>query len=806
MIRTRMGWSFGKPRPLIIGQRRRRRATWKKVAKRTAIVLACFILGGAAGLGATFYYFSLGLPSIGPLLVGYDPPQTTRILAADGTVLGELFVERRTVVPIERIPKVMVDAVIAAEDADFRTHEGLDYPGMIRAMLTNVQEGRLAQGASTITQQVARTFFLTREKTWSRKIREILLTKRIEEQLTKDEILFLYLNQINFGRARYGVQEAARLYFGKDVGQITLAEAALLAGIPKGPAIYEPIGHPDAARERRSYVLAEMAKHGMVSASEAELADTAPLEIVKHRGPDRELAPEAISRVLTELDDAVDLDTLRHGGYTIETSIDPELQRAARQAVRKGLDELDTRHGRVGPFECRKRRPKGARLNREPPVPGKIYVGQVVGHDDRRGTIEVDLGRRKGIVDLAGAARYNPEELAPSKLAPAGCRLRVALTAEPRPNEPLSLRLEAGPQAALVAIDPTSGAVVALVGGYEVRPLGFDRATTAQRQAGSAFKPFVYMEAIRSRRYTPATVLDDSPEIQGDWKPKNAHGEELAGAVSMREALARSLNLPAVKLIGDVGPERVADLAARLGISSELDAVPSLALGTSAVTPVELAGAYAVFAAAGVRHRPWLVRRVVEPDGRELPLVGRTGSQVLSAEDAYLMTSLLTSVVRTGTGAKARALGRPVAGKTGTTDDARDAWFVGYTPDLVSTAWVGFDDMRPLGRREYGGRAALPIWLDFMKRAHAGKPKRDFARPEGIVTAMIDPSTGLLAYEGMEDGLEEVFIEGTEPTETALPPDVVSLQGFALEQAAAGFAAPDGGVGQSDAPDTGAKP
>ncbi|MBW2276887.1 MAG: PBP1A family penicillin-binding protein, partial [Deltaproteobacteria bacterium] len=704
------------------------------------------------------------------------------------------------------IPQVMVNAVIAAEDADFRSHEGLDYPGMIRAMLTNVQEGRLAQGASTITQQVARTFFLTREKTFSRKIREILLTKRIEERLTKDEILFLYLNQINFGRAHYGVGEAARYYFDKNISEITVAEAALLAGIPKGPAIYEPIGHPDAARERRVYVLGEMAAHGMITASEAELAKTAPLGIEDHRGPDRKLAPEVVSLALDELEGVVNMDDLRYGGDTIETSLDPALQRAARDAVRTGRVQLDGRHGWTGPYKRKKHRPKGERLTRGTPVPGKIYVCEVTGHDDGNGEIHVKLSRKQGVIDLAESARYNPDQAPPSKLAPKGTKLRVALLNEVVPGQPLDLRLETGPQAALAAIDPKTGAIVALIGGYDVRPAGFDRATSARRQPGSAFKPFVYLEAIRSRRYTPATVLDDAPEIQGDWRPKNSSGGELAGAISMREALARSLNLPAIKLIGDVGADQVASGAARVGIESELEAVSSLALGTSVVTPIELTGAYATLASGGVRYRPWVVKRVIGPDGREIPLVGRKGEQVLAAEEAYLITSLLESVVRAGTGRKARALGRPAAGKTGTTDDARDAWFVGYTPDLVATAWVGFDDMQPLGHKEYGGRAALPIWLDFMKRAHKDKLKRQFERPAGIVEARIDPASGLLAYEEMEGAIDEVFIEGTEPTETALPPDVVSLESFALEQAAAGFATPDAGSPAEPEHDAGDKP
>ncbi len=764
-----------------------------RYVKRFVLVVFFFCFGCAAGLAVVFYYFSLGLPAIGPLLEGYDPPQTTRILAADGTVIGELFVERRTVVPIERIPDIMVNAVIAAEDADFRTHEGLDYPGMVRAMFTNVTSGRLAQGASTITQQVARTFFLTRKKKFSRKIREILLTRRIEERLTKDEILYLYLNQINFGHARYGVAEASAYYFNRDVEEITVAQAALLAAIPKGPSIYEPIGHPDAAAKRREYVLGEMARRGFISEAQAELCKVAPLGLVDKGRRDAGLAPEVVSRALKELEGIVDLETLKHGGYIIETGLEPGLQRAAREAVKKGLCQVDERHGRQAPFK-KKRWRKGDRGQTGELKTDHVYLAKVIGPADSGGMVEFDLGGRRGLLDLARAARYNPDKLAASEFAVKGAVLRVSLVAPAREEQPLELKMEEGPQAAVVAIEPHTGRIVALVGGYHVKPGGFDRATAAMRQPGSAFKPFVYLQALRYRKYTLASMLDDSPETEGDWKPRNSHGDSFEGAVPMRAALARSLNLPAVKLIRDVGPDRVAQLASSMGIDSRLEPGPALALGASSVTPLEMASAYAVLAAGGMKHKPWIVRKVVGPNGKELPMIGRKGTRVLAPEEAYLMTSLLKSVIDSGTGRKARALARPAAGKTGTSNDAKDAWFVGYTPDMVAAAWVGFDEPRSLGRKEYGGRAALPIWLDFMKTAHAGRPRTDFEEPPGLVRAVIDPSSGLLAYEDMEGAVEEIFIDGTQPTETALPPDMVSLEGFMLEQIAGeGLMEVDGG-------------
>ncbi|HUT76465.1 MAG TPA: PBP1A family penicillin-binding protein [Polyangia bacterium] len=745
-------------------------------------MILCFGLGGAAGLAAIFYTLSRDLPAIGPLLEGYDPPQTTRVLAADGTVIGELFDERRTVVPLARIPRLLLDAVIATEDTDFRTHQGLDYPAMIRAMFANVSEGRLAQGASTITQQVARTFFLSREKTFSRKIREILLTKRIEERLTKDEILFLYLNQINFGHARYGVQEAARFYFDKDVDELRLHEAALLAGIPKGPAVYEPIGHAEAALKRRAYVLGSMERQGMINPAEAELARAAPLGLVPRQGPDRELAPEAVSRALRELALAVDVASLRHGGWTIETSIDPALQRAAREAVRNGLAAVDGRNGRVAPFKKGKGRLGGeaCAAGREP-VSGKVYSAEVAGRspDDR---LELLLCGRPAWIDLRRAGRYNPRGLAAPGFAEPGRMLRVSLVQGPA-DGPYEVRLEEGPQAALAAVEPATGRILALVGGDDVRPGGFDRASDARRQPGSAFKPLVYLEAIRSRRYTPVTLLDDAPEVDGEWQPKNSGAEGFAGAVTLRQALARSLNLPAVKLIRDVGPERVVELAHALGIESPLDPVPALGLGASALSPLELASALSTLAAGGMRHPSRVVTRVVNPRGHEVPLMGQRPTRVVTEEEAHLVTSLLGSVISSGTGRDAAKLGRPAAGKTGTSNEMRDAWFVGYTPDVATAVWVGYSDFKPLGRKEFGGRAALPIWLDFMKAAHAGRPVRDFERPPGIVTARIDPGSGLLAYEGQADSVDEIFIEGTEPTETALPPDLVSLDAFAIEQA-----------------------
>lgn len=769
------------------GSKTKKRKSYKKgggfksLLKRLFFIALFLGAGGVLGVASLFYYYSLSLPPIGPLLDGYDPPQTTRILSADNVVIGEMFEERRTVVPVSRIPKHMLNAVIAAEDADFRRHQGLDYMGIARAVLRNLLRGRLTQGASTITQQVARTFFLTRAKTFSRKIREALLTKKIEDRLTKDEILFLYLNQINFGHARYGVYEAARFYFEKDIEDISLAEAALLAGIPKGPAVYSPVTHPEAALSRRAYVLGQMKKHNFIGDAEFKAASDVPLELADTRRFDSRLAPEAAALAVEALKDQIDKKELRRGGYTIFTTIDADLQRAARLAVKKGLMEIDARHKRIAPFTSTKAaadKPDG-----KPLLFGRVYVGEAVAADDENNRLEIRVKGVTGVVDLRSAERYNPENLKASSFAKIGTKLRVSLLRAAEGDKPPAFKLEVGPQAALAAIRPNDGTVVAIVGGDDVLPGGFDRASRAKRQPGSAFKPFVYLAALLTRRYTAATLLDDAPEVQGEWQPKNAHAEGgYLGAVRFRDALARSLNLPSVKLITEIGPDSVVTLAKRLGFTSALEPVPSLGLGASEVTPLETAAAYATLANHGKREGPRIIARVLGKDGKEIPLAAPSSEQAVSEQDAFLITSLMRSVVESGTGRKARALGRPAAGKTGTSNDRRDAWFAGYTPNLSCAVWVGYDDLKSIGRREYGNRAALPIWLDFMKAAHKDVIKQDFEEPFGIVTVRIDPKTGLRAFEGMEGAVDEVFIDGTEPHETAVPPELISPDNFMMNQ------------------------
>jgi penicillin-binding protein 1A len=727
--------------------------------------------------GGTLWYYASDLPDLSDLRENYRPPQITRVETTDGAPVGEIFEERRRVVPFDSIPRVVINALLAAEDADFYDHEGLDYAGILRAMLVNLRQGRMAQGASTITQQVVQTFYIGREKSLARKIREALLARRLEQHLSKDEILFLYLNQINFGHERYGVQEASRFYFGCDVSEVTLAQAALLAGLPRGPTLYSPRRNPDRATARRNWVLGQMAAKGFAEEEAVDQARSSPLDLGP-LPPAPDLAPEVISQVRQRLADIVGEDNAKLGGYLVRTTIDSRWQKAARQAVQEGLEAIDQRHNYRAPLRARRGTPHQGRWPR-----GRTVVGRVVEGNDEAGTVTFQAGDQLGLVRLADEGRYNPRNFPPSQFAHEGALARVRMVRPGRGDEPARLRLEVGPQAALIAIDPESGAVRALVGGYELRLGDFDRATQARRQPGSSFKPFVYSLALVSRQMTPATLIADAPEVFERWRPRNFEEWNYEGHVRLRVGLAKSINMVAIKLIRDLGAEQVVEYAQRLGIESPLDPTPSLALGASAVAPIEMAEAYSVFASGGIHREPRFIDSIEGPDGREVVLPSVEAEQVLEPAEAYLTASLLRSVVAQGTGGRARQLGADVGGKTGTSNDARDAWFVGFMPGAVCAVWVGFDDPRTLGRRESGSRAALPIWVSFMGAARRGRAAEAPPEPpEGIVGAQIDPETGLLAYEGQENAIFEQFLDGTVPTEQAIPPDAADPDTFLMEQ------------------------
>ena len=756
-----------------------------KWLKRALIAVLLLAIAAVAVLLYYVHQLEADLPSTTQLKGNYHPPQVTRILARDGTLLAEAFTERRTVVPIGELPPHVKLAVLAAEDAGFYEHEGLNYWGIARALLVNLRAGHTRQGGLTITQQVVKNLLLDSERTYKRKIREALLSRRIEQELSKDEILELYLNHIYFGHGRYGIEEAARDNFGKSAKDLSIAEAAMLAGLPAGPELFSPRKDLKKALTRRAFVLGQMHEKGFLTDAQYDAAMKEPLVIAPEIESNPQLAPEAVEEARRLLQKIDPIGAAR-GGYVITTTIDPKLEAAARKALRDDLDAYDKRHALLGPLKV----PAVAeKKTKKPATPGplskentpfegtpsfeghKVYVGLISGADDGKGTLDVQVGTVSGVVKIADADRYNPQHLSASAFAPVGARMRVSLLA-PVPDDAagvkIPLRVESGPEGALVAIDARTREILALVGSYESLTGTLDRATQSKRQPGSTFKPIVYSYAIHSKRFTAASMIDVTPIAFGNYHPSNYEGWKGTDALRLREVLANSVNVGAVRVLNDVGPANVVDWAHSLGIESTMKPDLSLALGSYEVTPLELAGAYTTFAAGGEYATPVLVTKIVGPDGKEVPLpVLPPSHRVLDDAEAYVITNMMTSVIDHGTGARAKELKRPLAGKTGTSNQSKDTWFAGFSTEIAAVVWVGYDDGRPLGGSEAGASAALPAWIDFMRAAHEKKPPSDFPRPGGVTTVSIDTRTGKLPYEGDTAVMDEVFLSGTEPTDTS---------------------------------------
>jgi penicillin-binding protein 1A len=746
------------------------------------VILLFPVVAGAATLAGIFYYY--GKDPAMPSLSGigdYRPDQIIKVLDRDGKVIGEIGSTHRTVVPYEKIPKIMVQALLAAEDAEYFEHEGIDYKGMARAFLENILRRKFAQGASTITQQVVKQLLLTPEKSMRRKVQEIILARRLSQRFTKEEVLAIYLNQMCFGHGRYGVEEAARYFFGRSIADVDVGEAALLAGLVQSPERLSPYKHPDAAKKRQIYVLGQMVKLDYIYEDEARKLAAAPIAVIPEGSALPNLAPEAVDTVRKRLDERYGADKLATLGIEVKTTIDSGLQALARQALERGLEELDQRHNFRGPLAhltgravdkkrgdltAERKKP----LTENDKVDGLVEKVEKTGKDPKDIKLTVFLGDGVGVVDLAAEPRYNQGAKPPlaERFRPGDVvRVRLVPGGKHDSDGNPRLALELGPQAAMVVLDPARRDILALVGGYDFHLGGFDRSQRAHRQPGSAFKPFIYAAAIDSKRYTAASVVNDSPEVFKLWKPQNHGKDKFRGPVRLRVALADSINTVAIKLLSDVGILSVRELATAAGLdlppAENLDL--SLALGTATVTPIELASAYATFASGGM----WGETRLVTAFGSE-PNLASELKQAIRPETAYVAVSLMRSVIESGTArGTASKLKRPAAGKTGTTDEDRDAWFVGFTPELLAAVWVGFDERRVLGRGEEGARAALPIWTDFMSKALAATSISDFAQPPGIVVARIDPITGLLPAPG-SDGIEEVFLDGTAPTDSAAAP------------------------------------
>jgi penicillin-binding protein 1A len=744
------------------------------------------LAAAAAGAHLLYQHFTEALPDIS-LLKSYQPSLITTVYADDETSVAQFFVERRVLIPLDRIPALLKQATLAVEDARFYAHEGIDLIGIARAAWSNMQAGEVVEGASTITQQVAKMLFLTHRKTFERKVREIILATRMEHLLSKDEILEIYLNQTYYGHGAYGVEAASNVYFGKNVGDLTLDEATLLAGIPKAPTAYSPYHAPDRALRRRAHVLRRMVEADYISAEEEARAQAAPLQL-RPRQEATVKAPYFIEHVRRYLEEQYGSTPLYRGGLKVYTTLDLALQEAAEAALRHGLIKNDQHRGYRGPLGhlsiSRGDQIDWERVRQIPwPEEQSLLTASthrvkavVVAVDDRRVQVRWEGG--EGVIPLEAMSwAYAPNAdidsekrrlRRPSDALKVGDVILTDLTDTAASGKKALVVLAQEPivQGALVALEPHTGYLRALVGGYDYSRSQFNRATQAIRQPGSAFKPIIYATAVQ-KGFSPARVMVDAPIVheQADgkiWKPSNYDGN-FWGSITLAEALAHSRNIIAIKLLEAVGVRNVVEYAKRLGIRSPMTPTLALGLGASGLTPLELTTAYNVFASQGVRHDPVAVRWVEDAEGQVLEKHAALGERVMSEQQAFVMTSMLQGVVQRGTATRAKVLSRPVAGKTGTTNDFIDAWFVGYSPTLVAGVWVGIDDRESLGSKETGGRAALPIWIEFMQQALERVPLQEFVTPPHIRMVRIHPRTGASGDPGSGSTIQVALVEEPPP-------------------------------------------
>jgi len=759
------------------------------------ISLLC-VVAGAAALAGLYFYIAEGLPQIGSLK-DYRPPVITTIYSDDNRKIGEFYKERRIVVPLSDISPMLKAAFIAAEDARFYQHEGIDFVSILRAFFKNIEAGAIVQGGSTITQQVAKSFFLTPERSYRRKIKEAILAYRIEKALSKDEILYLYLNQIYLGHGAYGIQAAAENYFGKSAKDLNLAECAMLAGLPQAPSAYSPFRHPEKAKERQIYVINRMVAEGFITNLEATEAINAQLNIQPRKNWFIEEVPYYTEYIRQYIENRYGTDALYTDGLQVYTAVNIEMQHMGRLEIETGLRDLDKRQGYRGPItHLAKEEIEGFSKTLEEetgaasPAAGQILKGVVVDVEDAASKVTVRMGRHRGTIlleDMKWARKPDPEVAyyearlrRPSDALAVGDVIWVKVKETPEKADALHLALEQEPlaQAALLCIESETGHIKAMLGGRDFRISQFNRAVQSRRQPGSAFKPIIYAAAL-DKGYTPATVIIDSPIVYSDaerdftWKPKN-YKEKFFGPTLFREALIHSRNVVTIKILQDIGIDYAIEYARKLGITSQLDRNLALALGASGVSLLELTRAYSVFANAGYLVEPVFITRILDRAGNVLEETEPKIQKVIEKNTAYLMTHLLEGVVKDGTGWRVRALNRPVAGKTGTTNNLFDAWFMGYTPRYITGVWVGFDEEKSLGKGETGSRAASPIWLAFMKQVLADKPVRVFQVPDGVVFIKIDADTGLLPVPESEKVIFECFKEGTAPTEYAPRPGTIA--------------------------------
>ncbi len=828
--------------------------------------------------GGVYLYFSKGLPDI-VQVSDYKPLTVTQVIAGQGDkaeVIGEFFIEKRYVIPYEKMSDLLVRAFIAAEDDQFFEHPGINVASIIRASIANFRAGHVVQGGSTITQQVAKSLLLTSERSFIRKIKEVILANRIERNLSKQQILYLYLNQIYLGRGAYGVQAAARVYFHKDVQALTLAEVALLAGMPQAPSRYHPINNPKESKKRQIYVLRRMFETGYINEQLMNEAIIQPLKIYPDEDLNKKYAPYYVEHVRKHLVEKYGDKKILEEGLTVYTPTTRTLSYAAKKSLQEGLQAVDKRIGYRGPAHHLKTQPeiedfisssRVKMINRK--LGYELLLNDGVIDSSKAAQLEgiqtdvqllnlnesydavvlaVDNKLKKAIISIGPVKAelpmenmtwahpvrqdrlekfHNDQPKLPSQVLKKGDIIfakvlsitgEVVVTA--LDQEPL--KKGQGIQGAVFSVEASTGNVLAMEGGFDFAESEFNRAIQAQRQPGSSFKPIIYAAGLEAG-YTPVSVLVDSPlvyedEESGKWKPGNFE-ERFYGDTTFRQALIKSRNVPTIKIVQSLQVSKIIEYAKRIGLNAQMNQDLSISLGSGGVSLLEMTKTYALFPRLGRRVTPVFINKVVDRDGKvleeylpqTLPLVVKTPApialvssipsstptatptssptplaatnvlkrvipeiypltddpdQVMDPRIAYMMCHLMKEVVNYGTGHAAKSLERVAAGKTGTTNDFNDAWFVGFTPEVVTGTWVGYDNQKVIGPNETGAKTALPIWISFMREAIKSYPMdSDFTIPPGIVFASIDPNTGKLLPPNSSQAIKEAFIEGTEPTE-----------------------------------------
>ncbi len=788
------------------------------------------VFTGAATFAGVYYYFSPELPDVQSLReVKFQTP--LRVYSADDKLIAEFGEKKRAPIPFEQIPDTFIKALQAAEDARFFEHFGIDIKGLSRAALQLASTGRIQSGGSTITMQVAKNFFLTREQTFKRKFIEILLALQIEQELSKQEILELYVNQIYLGHRAYGIQSAANTYYGKNIADLSLAQLAMIAGLPKAPSAFNPITNPDRAQERRDWILGRMLQLGYISQQQHDDAVAAPVTARYHRSDIELDAPYIAEMVRQQLYEQYG-EGLYTDGYRVWTTINSQMQHEATAALRRGLLDYTDDHGYRGAeanIELDTLNPEDqlsalrqhtAYAGLEPALVLEVNDGGARLLRTDGSESQLDWDGIKWARPYRSVHWTGPEPKRPQDVLDAGDIIRVMLDDEG------TLRLTQMPrvQGALVALNPQDGAIRALTGGFSFYHNKFNRATQAYRQPGSNIKPFLYTAALENG-FTPASIINDAPvvfhdvSLEGTWRPENDNGK-FNGPTRLREALFRSRNLVSIRLMRALGIEQARAFILRFGF--EPDNFPgnlSLSLGSASATPLQVARGYAALANGGFLVDPHLIARIENAEGDiilqanpvhacpqcdtavavtddtddsdaepaqtidnptlagllppdEAPATPQPAARIITPRNAFLIYDVMRDVITRGTGRRARVLERAdLAGKTGTTNEQKDVWFSGFSPDLVATTWVGFDQPAPLGRGEYGSSRALPIWIDFMEQALTDIPDNPPAVPEGVVRVRIDPATGKRAYAGQENAMNEYFRSEDVPRETARSPE-----------------------------------